>query len=112
MGIVAVRNLFKKLASQWNNGFFYVVDGKTLKMVLEKDIEFSKKNKLEAINEFYLYLDGKQHHVMVWDYSFSSKEEERKKGLYISYDEEEFHTLEEFYQTHIEKIPGYFMTTL
>ncbi len=43
---------------------------------------------------------------------FFFQREERKKGLYISYDEEEFHTPEEFYQAHIDKIPGYFKIEL
>ena len=94
------------------HGFYYVVDEKTLKQYLENELNFSLENKLEASANFNIYLNNEKHHIQIWNHSESLFEEEKEKGLIIYYDNEEYKTLEELYNSKLNKLPEYFKIEL
>ena len=94
------------------HGFFYVIDEKTLKEFLERDLKFSLENKLEASANLNIYLNNEKHHIQIWNHSESSFEEEKVKGLIIYYDDEEYKTLEELYNSKLNNLPEYFKIEL
>lgn len=98
--------LFSKLF----HGYYYVVDEKTLKKHLDDELKFSLDNKLEASANLNIYLNGEKHHIQIWNYTESKFEKE--KGLIIYYDEEEFKTLEELYNSKLSNLPEYFKIEL
>ena len=100
--------LFSKLF----HGFYYVVDEQTLKKHLEKELNFSLENHLEASANLYIYLNGKKHHIQIWNYNESNVEEEKSKGLIIYFDDSEYKTLEELYNSKLTTLPDYFKIEL
>lgn len=98
--------LFSKLF----HGYYYVVDEQTLKKHLDDELKFSLDNKLEASANLNIYLNGEKHHIQIWNYTESRFEKE--KGLIIYYDEEEFKTLEELYNSKFSNLPKYFKIEL
>ena len=98
--------LFSKLFK----GYFYVVDLDTLKQYLQKELDFSLENNLEASADLNIYLNGDKHHIQIWNYSASNFEKE--KGLIIYYDDIELKTLDELYSNYLNNINGYFKIEL
>ena len=92
------------------HGFYYVVDEKTLKEYLEEELNFSIENEIEASANLNIYLNNEKHHIQIWNHAESSFEEE--KGLIIYYDEEEYKTLEELYNSKLNGLPEYFKIEL
>jgi uncharacterized protein YlbG (UPF0298 family) len=100
--------LFSKLF----HGFYYVVDEQILKKHLEDELKFSIENRLEASANLNIYLNGEKHHIQIWNYAESNYDEEKNKGLIIYYDENEFKTLEELYNSKLNNLPEYFKIEL
>lgn len=100
--------LFSKLF----HGYYYVVDEATFKKYLENELNFALENNLEASANLYIYLNGEKHHIQIWNYTESNLEEDREKGLIIYYDEEEYKTLEELYNSRLSILPLYFKIEL
>ncbi len=94
------------------HGFYYVVDEQTLKEYLEKELNFSIENKLEASANLNIYLNNEKHHIQIWNYTGSSFEDEKEKGLIIYYDKEQYKTLEELYNSKLNNLPDYFKIEL
>ena len=100
--------LFDKLF----HGYYYVIDEKTLKKHLENELNFSLENRLEASANLNIYLDGKKHHIQIWNFTESIIEEDKEKGLVICFDKEEFKTLKELYKYKLNALPQYFKIEL
>ena len=94
------------------HGFYYVVNEKTLKEYLEKELKFSLENRLEASANLNIYLNNEKHHIQIWNHAESSFEDEKQKGLIIYYDKEEYKTLEELYNSKLNNLPEYFKIEL
>ena len=94
--------LFDKLF----HGYYYVVDEQTLKKNLEDELNFSIENNLEASANLNIYLNGEKHHIKITNY------DDQNKGLIIYYDEDEFKTLEELYNSKLNNLPEYFKIEL
>ena len=86
------------------HGFYYVVDEKTLKEYLEEELKFSIENKLEASANLNIYLNNEKHHIQIWNHAESSFE--------VYYDDEEYKTLEELYNSKLNGLPEYFKIEL
>ena len=94
------------------HGFYYVVNEETLKEYLEKELKFSLENGLEASANLNIYLNNEKHHIQIWNYAESLSENKKEKGLIISYDDEEYKTLEELYNSKLNNLPEYFKIEL
>ncbi len=92
------------------HGFYYVVDEKALKEYLERELNFSIENSLEASANLNIYLNNEKHHIQVCNYADSQFEKE--KGLIVYYDKEEYKTLEELYNSKLNNLPEYFKIEL
>ncbi len=104
--------LISKIWKKINSGFFYIVDLETLKKHLERELDFSISNNLEASANLNIYLEGNKHHIQIWNYEASSFKDEQEKGLIIYYDEEEYRTLDELYSARLNNLPNYFKIEL
>lgn len=100
--------LFSKLF----HGVYYVVDSNTLRTYMEKELDFSKNNNLEASANFNLYLNGNKIHIQVWDYSASSFEDEKAKGLIVYYNDIELKSIDELFNNYLMSLPQYFKIEL
>lgn len=100
--------LFSKLF----HGIYYVVDTTTLRKYMEEELEFSKNNNLEASANFNLYLNGNKIHIQVWDYSASSFEDEKVKGLIVYYNDIELKSIDELFNNYLMNLPQYFKIEL
>ena len=94
------------------HGYFYVVDEKTLKEFLEKELKFTLENNLEASANLNIYLNNEKHHIQIWNHAASSFDDEKAKGLIVYYDDEELKTLEELYNLKLNNLPEYFKIEL
>ena len=94
------------------HGCYYVVDAAKFKEYLEKELNFSIDNSLEASANLNIYLNNEKHHIQIWNYKASSFKEEQEKGLVIYFDEEEYKTIEEFYNAKLNNLPEYFKIEL
>lgn len=94
------------------HGYYYVVDEKTLKEYLEKELNFSIENRLEASANLNIYLNNEKHHIQIYNYLESSVQEDNEKGLIIYYDNDEYKTLEELYSSRLNNLPEYFKIEL
>ncbi len=97
-------NLFKKM--------FYVVDKPTLKQYLEKELEFSINEHLDASANLYLYLNGTKNHLQIWNYTDYIDENLRYKGIVVYYNESEFKSIDELFLNVLNNLPNYFKIEL
>lgn len=94
------------------HGIYYVIDEETLKKYLEKELNFSLENNIEASANINIYLNGEKHHVQIWNYEGSNFKSEQEKGLIFYYDKEEYNTLEALCRTRLNNLPQYFKVEL
>ena len=99
-------SIFDKLS----HGFYYIVDFSTLEKHLEDELNFTLENRLEASANLNIFVNGEKHHIQIWNYAESNSNQD--KGLVISYDEEEFKSLEELYNSKLNNLPKYFKIEL
>ena len=111
-GIIKIGDRYMGLFSNFFKGYFYVIDEETLKKYLEKELNFSLNERLEASANLNIYLNKEKHHLQIWNYKESSFPEEQAKGLVIYYDDKEYKTLEEMYQKELNNLPNYFKIEL
>lgn len=97
-------NLFKKM--------FYVVDKPILKQYLEKELEFSINEHLDASANLYLYLNSTKNHLQIWNYTDSIDENLRYKGIVVYYNESEFKSIDELFLNALNNLPEYFKIEL
>ena len=57
-------------------------------------------------------MNNEKHHIQIWNHAESSFKEEQEKGLIIYYDDEEYKTLEELYNSKLNNLPEYFKIEL
>ena len=81
-----------------NSKYTYIVDLNTFYLYLQRSIQFSKENKLEAVTDFKIYYQDKAHPVNIWDFTQSDSQEERSKGLSVMLDNVEYQTIENLLQ--------------
>ena len=109
---------FGKIIKKITAGYFYVVDIKTLNELLQKDLEFSLLNNLEASTDLNIYYKEEKHHLQIWNHGASNFPEEKAKGLIIYYDDIEYKTIEECMNNatianiKLNDIEGYFKIEL
>ena len=109
---------FGKIIKKITAGYFYVVDIKTLNELLQKDLEFSLSNNLEASTDLNIYYKEEKHHLQIWNHGASNFPEEKAKGLIIYYDDIEYKTIEECMNNatianiKLNDIEGYFKIEL
>lgn len=84
----------KKFMENLTKGYEYVCDVETILTYMQKEIVFSIEEQLEAVTDFYLYYKGVKHTISIYNYTFSDTDTE--KGLIISLDEMQFHSLDDF----------------
>lgn len=104
--------LMKWLKEKREPSWTYIVDEKTLREYLRREIGFSLKEKLEASADLNIYLHGRKHHIQVWNYGASRDKDERKKGLIIYYDDAQYRTLEDLMDYALRFLPEYFKIEL
>ena len=89
---------FKNLIDKLNSGFFYIVDIDTLYEYLNRDLEFSLDNNLEASANLYIYYKNEKHKIQIWNHAASYYKDEKEKGLIVYYDNLEYKSIDEFMQ--------------
>lgn len=101
---------FKNFFDKLNSGFFYVVDKECLLNYLTEELQFSLENNLAACANLYVYIGEHKHHVSIWNYAATN--EDQDKGVKYYYDEEEYSTIDDLYQSRLVVLPDYFKIEL
>lgn len=102
MGII--KNFFAKL----NSGFFYEVDTIIFLNLLNHEIDFAIKEKLEFITELNLYIRGTKHKLMITNDIDSTSHRIDREGITFHFDNKEYKSLDEFYNQHLYNLSSYF----
>lgn len=97
---MGLKDFFNKISS--NNSLDYVVDKNTLKDYVNKTIKFAKEHELEIVSEFYLFNNGNQQLIQIWN--LDADQFKTTKGISIKYNGMEYTNFDGFFEGVIQPI--------
>lgn len=100
---MGLKDLFSKFSKN-SSGFVYIVNKQIFRQFIEEDIAFATEHELEAVEEFYLYVNGDKELVTITNLDADALS--ATKGLLIAHKGFDYTNFDGFFEHIIEPIPG------
>lgn len=105
---------FLKKLKNFFEGYYYVVDDKTLSEYIEKEIAVTEQVKVDIVTEFMIFPDGQKQKVLICNHKFTYEGEDVGKGIvyYFGNEQVPYNSITELLDRHHPHRTNYYKIRL